>query len=168
MSAAAIDARRADADTRQHLTQGERFAKPVVQRQQNGKLTCPHCLSGRTVRWGAADGVPRHRCHACGHTFNALTKTPLARLRHKKRWLTYVGTMIERRSIRESAAACGVSATTSLRWHRRFLKCSSSERVKLLGALVSAYAGTPVAGLTESGGIAELSWCRELLPLILS
>jgi len=136
-----------------------------VQRQQNGKLACPHCLSQRTVRWGAAGGVPRHRCRACGHTFNPLTKTPLARLRHKKRWLTFVGTMVEQKSIRQSAAVCGVSATTSLRWHRRFLNCSSSERVKLLGALMSAYSG---AGLAEGSGIAELSWCRELLPLILS
>jgi transposase-like protein len=144
------------------------IAKPVVQRQQNGTLQCPHCLSRQTVRWGTAGGVPRSRCRACGHTFNALTKTPLARLRYKKRWLTYVGTMVERRSIRESAAACGVSPATSLRWHRRFLNCSSSERVRLLSALMSAYASAPLAGLPESGGLAELSWCRELLPLILS
>jgi hypothetical protein len=120
------------------------------------------------VRWGAARGVPRHRCRSCGHTFNTLTKTPLARLRYKNRWVTYVGTMVERRSIRESAAACGVSATTSLRWQRRFLNCSSSERVKVLGALMSAYSSASASGLTEGAGIAELSWCRELLPLILS
>lgn len=138
---------------------------PVVQRQHSDNLECPHCASHRTVRWGAAGGVPRHRCRSCGHPFNVLTKTPLARLRHKKRWLTYVGTMVEHKSIRESAAACGVSATTSFRWHRRFLNCSSNERIRILGALLSAYSSGPAA---ESAGIAELSWCRELLPLILN
>ena len=137
----------------------------MVQGQHNGKLACPHCQSGHTVRWGAAGGVPRHRCRACGHTFNPLTKTPLARLRHKKRWLTYVGTMVEDKSIRESAAACGVSTTTSFRWRQRFLGCSSSERVRLLGTLMSVYSSL---GLSEGSGLAELSWCRELLPLILS
>jgi transposase-like protein len=137
----------------------------VAQRQHNRNLECPHCLSQRTVRWGVAGGVPRHRCRSCGHTFNALTKTPLARLRYKKRWLTYVGTMVEHKSIRESAAACGVSATTSFRWHRRFLNCSSSERVRVLAALMSAYSST---ALSEGAGAGELLWCKQLLPLILS
>ena len=117
------------------------------------------------MRWGAARGVPRYRCNACKHTFNILTNTPLARLRHKQRWLTYVGTMIEKKSVRESAAACGVSPTTSLRWQHRFLDCSSSQRVKILAALLGSYPG---AGLAEGSGLAELAWCRELLPLILS
>ena len=132
-------------------------------------LYCPHCLSQRTVHWGAAYGVPRYRCKACRHTFNVLTKTPLARLHHKKRWLTYLGAMVDKKSVRESAAACGVSATTSLRWHRRFLECSADQRVKILYAVISAYSGAPaLTGLAEELGTAELSWCKELLPLILS
>jgi len=134
----------------------------VAKRQHRERLACPHCLSQRTVRWGSSGGVPRHRCGSCGHTFNALTKTPLARLRYKRRWLTYVGTMVEQKSIRESAAACGVSATTSFRWHRRFINCSSSERVRILGTLLGTYSSASGADL------AELSWCKELLPLILS
>jgi transposase-like protein len=140
----------------------------VAKRQHRENLACPHCLSQRTVRWGAAGGVPRHRCGSCGHTFNVLTKTPLARLRYKRRWLTYVGTMVEQKSIRQSAAACGVSATTASRWHRRFLNCSASERVKILGALLSAYSSAPAAGFSEGAGLAELSWCKQLLPVILS
>lgn len=119
--------------------------------------------------WGAAHGTPRYRCKSCKHTFNALTKTPLARLRYKKRWLTYVGTMIENKSVRESAATCGVSATTSSRWHRRFLDCSSSQRVRLLGTVAGAYSSAPILATSESAGVAEkLWWCRELLPMILS
>jgi transposase-like protein len=134
-----------------------------------GHLCCPHCLSDHTVHWGAAHGVPRYRCNSCKHTFNILTNTPLSRLRHKKRWLTYVGTMVERKSVRKSAAACRVSATTSFRWHRRFLDCSADQRVKILSALVGTYSNTPaLTGLPGNSGAAELSWCRELLPVILS
>ncbi len=132
-------------------------------------LHCPRCLSDRTVHWGAAHGVPRYRCKSCRHTFNLLTNTPLARLRYKKRWLTYVGTMVERKSVRKSAAACGVSATTSFRWHQRFLSCSVDQRVKILSAIAGAYSNAPaLTGLSENAATAELSWCRELLPVILS
>jgi transposase-like protein len=132
-------------------------------------LRCPHCLSDRTVRWGAACGVPRFRCNSCKHTFNMLTNTPLARLRYKKRWLTYVGTMVERKSVRKSAAACEVSATTSFRWHQRFLDCSADQRVKILSAIASTYSSAPaLTGLSENASATELSWCRELLPVILS
>jgi transposase-like protein len=146
--------------------------KPVVREQQSATvdaLCCPHCLSERTVRWGTARGMRRRRCSSCKRTFNPLTKTPLARLRYKKRWLTFMGTVIENRSVRESAAACGVSTSTSARWHRRFLDCSHSERVRLLGAVAGGYSSIPALASSESGGVAEkLWWCRELLPMILS
>lgn len=140
----------------------------MVRRQQREQLACPYCFSQRTVRWGSSGGVPRHRCGTCGHTFNALTRTPLARLRYKRRWLTYLGTMVEHKTIRQSAAACGVSATTSFRWHQRFVNCSRDERMKIVGALLSGYSSAPAAGLSEGAGLAELSWCKQLLPVILS
>jgi hypothetical protein len=34
-----------------------------------------------------ADVLQRYKCRACGKTFNALSGTPLARLRHKDKWL---------------------------------------------------------------------------------
>src|SRR5580704_12103273 len=42
---------------------------------------CPHCGGGESVGWGRAHGLERYRCKVCRHTFNAATKTPLARLR---------------------------------------------------------------------------------------
>lgn len=48
---------------------------------------CPHCKGQRLVRNGMADGLQRYKCRTCGKTFNALTGTPLARLRHKGKWL---------------------------------------------------------------------------------
>src|ERR1700710_1101354 len=47
---------------------------------------CPHCDNRNVVRWGQASDLPRYRCKACLRTFNALTKTPLAKLRMKDKW----------------------------------------------------------------------------------
>jgi hypothetical protein len=121
------------------------------------------------VRWGAAHGLPRYRCVSCRRTFNALTNTPLARLRNKERWLTYVGTMFEGRSIRGSAAACAVSAATSSRWRQRFMNCTVEQRAKLLAMVVAAYSNPPqFIGAAEDIDSATLSGCKDLLPVILS
>src|SRR5215467_6798896 len=113
-------------------------------------LACTHCASDRIVRWGAAHGLPRYRCLACKRTFNILTNTPLAHLRNRERWLTYVGTMLEGRSIRGSASACEVSLATSSRWRRRFLNCTAEERARVVVAVLSAFADSPA--LAGAGG----------------
>lgn len=129
---------------------------------------CPHCSSEHTVHWGAAHGFPRSRCTSCKHTFNVLTNTPLARLRNKDRWLTYVGTLLEGKSLRKSAAACDVSVSTALRWHRRFLACSAEQRARILGAIVAAYSNAPaLTGITDDAGT-NLAWGRDLVPVLLS
>jgi transposase-like protein len=131
--------------------------------------SCSHCPSDQIVRWGAAHGLPRYRCLSCRRTFNILTNTPLARLRNKERWLTYVGTMFEGKSIRKSAAACAVSATTSSRWRQRFVNCTAEQRAKILGAIIGAYSNTPaLTGISEDASAANMSWCKDLLPVILS
>jgi len=139
------------------------------ERATSNSVPCAHCASGRVVRWGAAHGLPRYRCLACRRTFNALTNTPLAHLRNRERWLTYVATMIEGRSIRASAAACEVSAATSSRWRRRFANCTGEQRAKLLGAILAACSSSPaLVGASRDPNSANLSWCRELLPVVLS
>ena len=49
--------------------------------------SCPHCHHTPCGRWGNAHGLPRYHCSACGKTFNALTGTPLAHLRHRECWV---------------------------------------------------------------------------------
>jgi hypothetical protein len=121
------------------------------------------------VRWGVANGLPRFRCLSCRRTFNILTNTPLARLRNKQRWLTYVGTMFEGRSIRKSAAACAVSPTTSLRWRRRFMNCTADQRARVIAAIVGASSSAPeLVGVSNEVNSANLSWCKDLLPVILT
>ncbi|TMG71274.1 MAG: IS1 family transposase [Betaproteobacteria bacterium] len=166
-------------DDHAELDRSERHAPPPAldqaftaaagARKDAHSLLCPYCGSDHTVRWGAAHGLPRRRCVSCRRTFNILTNTPLARLRNKDRWLTFAGTLFERKSIRKSAAACGISATTSSRWHHRFTNCSAEQRAKILGAIISAYSNAPaLTGVSEDAGAANLQWCRELLPVVLS
>jgi transposase-like protein len=145
-------------------------SQPVAPEASSGRpLRCARCTSERFVGWGAAHGLPRYRCLDCKRTFNILTNTPLAHLRNRERWLTYVGTMVEGRSIRGSASACEVSPATSSRWRQRFLNCTAEERAKVIVAVISAFADSPaLAGAAGKANSANLSWCKELLPAILS
>jgi hypothetical protein len=77
--------------------------------------------------------------------------------------------MFEGKSIRKSAAACAVSATTSARWRQRLMKCTGEERAKVLGAIIGACSSAPaLTGISEDASAANMSWCKELLPVILS
>ena len=147
----------------------EALASAAASTAESRQLPCPHCRSVDVAHWGAAHGFPRYRCGSCRRTFNVLTKTPLARLRNKERWPTFVGTMIERRSIRSSAAACEVSVTTSSRWRKRFLECSSAQRAKIVGEVVAAISNASALTVgSQSARAADLAWAKELLPVVLS
>ena len=97
---------------------------------------CPHCDSGDVVRWGQASDLPRYRCKACLRTFNALTKTPLAKLRMKDKWAAQAEAMIEGVSLAKAAQRCGVHPTTAFRWRHRFLAALSGDKPKALSGLV--------------------------------
>src|SRR5713226_3386970 len=135
----------------------EALAAAATSMPESRQPPCPHCLSDDVTHWGAAHGFPRYRCGSCRRTFNILTKTPLARLRNKDRWPTFVGTMIERRSIRSSAAACEVSVTTSSRWRKRFLECSSAQRAKSVGEVVAAISNATALTVGAENASADLA-----------
>jgi hypothetical protein len=56
---------------------------------------CPHCAGREVIAWGRSRGLSRFRCEGCGRTFNPLTKTPMAHLRKRERWLDHARAMIE-------------------------------------------------------------------------
>ena len=77
---------------------------------------CPHCAGRGVVGWGRRlHGLLRFRCKSCGRTFNALTKTPMAHLRKKEKWLDHARAMIEGKSLAKTAQLCGVHPTTAFR-----------------------------------------------------
>lgn len=82
---------------------------------------CPHCASERIVRNGSADGLQRYKCRGCCKTFNALTGTPLSRLRHKGKWLDQTGALADGLTVHRAAERLGVAPSTAFRWRHRFL-----------------------------------------------
>jgi transposase-like protein len=104
-----------------------------------GRLGCPHCSERNVVSWGRSHGLARYRCKDCGRTFNALTKTPMARLRNKDRWLAYAQTMLEGTSVLKAAQACQVHYTTAFRWRHRFLGAPATDKPKRFTGIIEAH-----------------------------
>jgi transposase-like protein len=99
---------------------------------------CPRCGCGRVHRCGQASGLQRFRCLGCGRSYNALTGTPLARLRKKEHWLPFLQCVLESRTVRDAARVVGVHRTTSFRWRHRFVPGAMRDRPAMLSAIVEA------------------------------
>lgn len=94
---------------------------------------CPHCGTDGAVKRGLANGLRRYRCKGCGKSFNALTGTPLARLRHKERWLDFAQSLRDGDTVRGSAEHCDVAVSTAFRWRHRFLEGIKTGAARLRG-----------------------------------
>jgi transposase-like protein len=101
-----------------------------------GRPPCPRCTCARCHRSGAANGLQRYRCTACGRTFNALTGTPLARLRLRDKWLAYLACLLESTTVRAAAERVAVAPSTSFRWRHRFIAGVRRERRPRLSGIV--------------------------------
>ena len=110
----------------------------IIEARPRQSLACPRCSSSELHRHGQAHGLQRFRCVPCGRTFNRLTGTPLARLRHKGRWLPYLAGMLASRTVRGGAALAGVHRNTSFRWRHRFLTNAKHDRQLPLRAIIQA------------------------------
>jgi transposase-like protein len=99
---------------------------------------CPRCGCARVHRCGQASGLQRFRCLGCGRSYNALTGTPLARLRKKECWLPYLQCVLESRTVRDAARVVRVHRTTSFRWRHRFVPGAMRDRPATLSAIVEA------------------------------
>ncbi|WP_448216715.1 transposase [Endozoicomonas sp. 2B-B] len=108
----------------------------TIQQKFSEHPRCPHCESDQIKRWGSSDGKQRYRCKSCHKTFNALTATPLARLRHPEKWQTYLNGMSHSTTLRVAASECGVTLRTSFRWRHRFLVVLEDDQGNDLGDIV--------------------------------
>lgn len=97
------------------------LATTIVQGRLAQHPGCPKCQGQHVVRNGQAGDLQRYKCRGCGITFNALTGTPLARLRHRDKWVAQALAMEEGLSVRKAAARMEVHRTTAFRWRHRFL-----------------------------------------------
>lgn len=94
---------------------------------------CPHCTVGGMVIRGRANGLSRYYCKSCGKTSNALTGTPLARLRYKDRWAEFAASLSDGDTVKISAERCAVAGSTAFRWRHRFLRAVTTGAIKLRG-----------------------------------
>ena len=99
---------------------------------------CAHCGAERIVRNGQADGLQWYKCRGCNKTFNALTGTALARLRHKGKWLTQAAVLRDGLSIHKAAERLNVAPSTALRWRHRFLALPKSVQAQRLVGIAEA------------------------------
>ena len=97
---------------------------------------CPHCGTTSFYKWGINSGLQRYKCKECNRTFNVLTKTPLARLRHKEVWADYTQDLINGTTIERSAEHCNVANSTAFRWRHRMLQAAQQIKAKHLHGIV--------------------------------
>ena len=90
------------------------------------------------VRNGHAHGLQRYKCRACKRSFNALTGTPLARLRQKGKWLAQAEAVREGLTIKQAAAKLQVAPSTAFRWRHRFLALPKTVQARALGGIAEA------------------------------
>jgi transposase-like protein len=108
--------------------------------KQEDVIGCPHCGSTAVGKWGMASGLQRYKCkeELCGKTFNALTKTPLARLRKRNLWEAQLLCLNDSITVRQSARRLGVAKTTAFRWRHRFLMASAANKVSEVSGIIEA------------------------------
>ncbi len=110
----------------------------TIENRVSSKPVCPKCGHDHIGKWGSASGLQRYRCLSCHGTFNALTGTPLARLRHKDKWLEFSAELLEGSSVRQSARVCGVNRNTTLLWRHRFLALPEGQKATSLVGIAEA------------------------------
>lgn len=116
----------------------ESQAAECLQARFESAPKCPHCQHSHIYRHGHANGLQRYRCCACRKTFNVLTRTPLARLRHKRKWPCFLQQVLTSLTVRQAAHAAGVHRNTSFRWRHRFLDWAKLDRPARLHGITEA------------------------------
>jgi transposase-like protein len=98
---------------------------------------CPRCKACGAVKRGTNDGLTRYRCKGCGRSFNALTGTPLSKLKLRGRWILFAQSAMRGETLKVAAANCDVHIETVHRWRHRFLGLSARKaRERKLGNTV--------------------------------
>ena len=106
---------------------GGNAVQQIIEERQAAAPKSAHCGATHIRRYGKEHGLQRYACVPCGRTFNALTGTPLARLRKKECWSSFAGSLQQSHSVREAARRAGVAKTTSFRWRHRFLQLDKNK-----------------------------------------
>lgn len=151
----------------------------VLESTASQTRACPHCKSERIVRNGMADGLQRYKCRGCGKTFNALTGTPLARLRLKGKWLAQTRALADGLTVHRAAEFLDVAPSTAFRWRHRFLRVPRGVKPESLSGVaemdetyfLASYKGRQVVGRPprkRGGRAAKRGLSREQIPVLVA
>jgi transposase-like protein len=110
----------------------------VIEERIAEERCCPRCGTPEAIRYGMAHGLQRYHCKHCSRTFNALTDTPMTRLRKKEQWLNYAQALMDGVTIAEAAEQCDVHPETAFRWRHRFLKAFCADKAVELSGIAEA------------------------------
>ena len=112
----------------------------VIREAEHATNHCPHCGCESIVKNGQKDGRQRFKCRNpdCHKQFNAMTGTPLARLRMADKHIPNANCMIDGLSVRDVARRLGVNSKTAFRWRHRFLVVMKAEQPTILSGVVEA------------------------------
>lgn len=119
-------------------TDAEAAASVGIIEAQGKEAGCPHCGNGHVVRNGSASGLQRYKCRDCSRTFNALTGTPLARLRQKSKWIVQAEVLREGMTITRAAKRLKVARSTAFRWRHRFMAVPKTIQAQSLAGIAEA------------------------------
>jgi transposase-like protein len=154
-------------------------AQQVIDGQFQADPKCPHCTARRIHRHGMARGLQRYKCLTCARTFNALTGTPLTRLRKRDRWPSFAQSLAASDSVRAAAGRTGINASTSFRWRHRFLKAQKGLKDQRLSGIVEVdecfirqsrkgERGLPRKARTRGGKAEKPGLSREQTPILIA
>ena len=121
----------------EHVSDYEKVLKLIEAELEHARV-CPHCGSENVYRHGKSAGLLRYRGNACRKTFNALTNTPLARLRKKELWLEHMELMLGSVVLREVAQRLSVDLKTAFTWRHRFTEWLKQDSPEQLNGIVEA------------------------------
>ncbi len=118
--------------------EGHTATVAVIEKGVSDEPCCPYCAGKTVVRNGTASGLQRFKCRDCVKTFNALTGTPLARLRMKGKWLGQAEALRDGLSLKQTEARLNISHQTAFSWRHRFLALPKTVQARVLTGIVEA------------------------------
>jgi len=84
-------------------------------------IHCPHCSSASIRANGKHKGLRTYYCKECTKYFSETTGTPIAWLKKKDKWRTYLRCMLSGYSLRRCAQETGICLQTSFDWRHKIL-----------------------------------------------
>lgn len=108
----------------------------VIEKKCEVMPHCPHCKSDKVHRNGTANGLQRFKCHGCSKTYNALTGTPLAKLRMKGKWIAQAAALRDGLTLAQVEKELDISHDTAFRWRHRFLALPKDIKAQLLAGII--------------------------------